>query len=1403
MGYNEKSGGISVMDNQNQNQMLCYQCGNTKEGKACNDTMGTCGKSAASSKLQDELTGALVGLAKACVHKSTDEYMQALIIKGLCATSANTCFDDGYIAALTGEIQQAKSKYMPKFGDYNTSLRLPSDFDIRTIWQKRPEIRSLKSALLFGIRGLASYVAEGKALGCKNKEAVSFLLKALNALAANHFKEDYYEILKELGEITLRTVNQTDKAKQTLYGSPAVVEVPRVIESGAFIVVSGNRFDVLKDILDQTNGTGVAVYSHGEMLSAHAYAEFRKYRHFLGHYGTAWENQQEEFDQIPAAVVLTSGCFRLPLNSYADRVFTAGDAYIGGLPHLDKDYSDAIACSINLGGAGQQFAFPGLNGGTVLRTGFGRKTNRTVSYKLAASLAEGKLHHIYVVGGCDGCSDKRGFYTDLIRRIPDDSVVITWGCMKFRFNDIDYGELDGVPRIIDMGSSSDFGAVAELIEAIASSAKVMTEELPLVWHFGWEEQKSLASFLALTGCDVRNIILGPDKPPFLITAVYRELAEESGARLLSDISDSNTTAKSDSEPDTVFVPEEDEITEEDIKKEDIKENIEANTEEDIKEALDKNTENTEAVLDIAEDFKAAEAEKKYEINIEEEDKTLPDWAVMEEDDEEVEIAAAGEIVVNNGVATIRPEDIDQTPDFAKDYDGEEAEVLEVSEVSEESEAVEEVEKVEEVTEVKAVSANQPFELMDEPVKVSIPKGKGVSGWHDSDDMPVNERFQTPPPVVRELVELAPAPEIVLPEGAGITGFAADKSEPAYEMKNEEDTLYSFAEPLPEIQIPKGKGVSGWKEGDDEFVPQSSGRDKEETREEKPWLKQSLERLHQEVELDQKAAEPIPSAVQIKAEQEEPIENNSETSPETTDAEVSEPVNSEKADSSKPWLERSLKELKESIEKGEDEEYTPSYKHDADAAESKPWLKQSLENLHNSIDEEAGIKTVRNDENAVKGEEKTDAEVAELWSNTPQAPKWGDLQNNNQAPAAEMFDPSAAKSLDNSNTGDSEPSGGGEPDQQWQKPPVLEKPWDKDLQTVWQKPEVTVKPWQVPANGDNAGRVDTGVYGQGSTEAEATAAAAEAVVQPEYVPQEQNYAADVAYAQQQAYLQQIAQEESRRQREYMVQQQALSEAAARQQQEIAEVQQARREQELYMNQLNEQAARLEEMRIRQEAESIRLQNQAAELHRTRQEQMSRMDVESYNNRRAQADYARQLQAQAEQIQQLQRQLNAARSQLEQDAMALERDKENQQRQAALLAEREEQLALMQQQAQVGSYGQVNPIRSEVNTGVSGSRYYQVPPALPTDYTQTCYGVPQKTEIIPMAPGSGVSGWADPNPPAVFPADAGSVDFFGFMNSTEPAGVKPKSEEIIAKSSGDEYIATEGPDGEIIMTIKQDK
>ena len=319
-----------------------------------------------------------------------------------------------------------------------------------------------------------------------------------------------------------------DKANTETYGIPAPAEVSLKVEKGPFIVISGHDLKDLKMLLEQTEGKGINIYTHGEMLPAHAYPELRKYSHLKGNFGTAWQNQQKEFANLPAPILFTTNCIMPPKESYADRVFTTGVVAYPGMQHVageEKDFGAVIEKAIELGGFSEDKQFAGINGGTKLTTGFGHHTILGAAPQVIEAVKAGKISHFFLVGGCDGARQGRNYYTDFVKEAPKDSIILTLACGKYRFNDLDLGTIEGLPRIMDMGQCNDaFGAVKVAL-ALAEAFECGVNELPLTLVSSWYEQKAVSILLTLLHLGIKNIYLGPTLPSFVSENVLNYLVE--------------------------------------------------------------------------------------------------------------------------------------------------------------------------------------------------------------------------------------------------------------------------------------------------------------------------------------------------------------------------------------------------------------------------------------------------------------------------------------------------------------------------------------------------------------------------------------------------------------------------------------------------------------------------------------------------------------------------------------------------------------------------------------------------------------------------------------------------------------------------------------------------------------
>lgn len=511
-----------------ENKMFCFQCEQTAGCMGCTGKAGVCGKSLDTAKLQDELTGALIGLARATDGNTTHtDSTWKTIIKGLFTTITNVNFNDEAILAVINEIHNEKEKLVPQCGSCGAPCGRNNDFDMNELWSAEEDIRSLKSLILFGLRGMAAYAYHAMVLGYSNEELKRFFYKALFALGEDWGMDELLPIVMEVGKYNLVCMEMLDKANTETYGTPVPTKVPLTVEKGPFIVITGHDLLDLKLLLEQTEGKGINIYTHGEMLPAHAYPELKKYSHLKGNFGTAWQNQQKEFADIPAPILFTTNCLMPPKASYADRVFTTEVVSFPETVHIGekKDFAPVIAKALELGGYPDNKSLTGINGGKTVMTGFGHGTVLGVADKVIDAVKMGAIKHFFLVAGCDGARPGRNYYTEFVQKAPADTVILTLACGKYRFNDLDLGTIGGLPRLMDMGQCNDAYSAIKVAVALAEAFSCSVNELPLSMVLSWYEQKAVCILLTLLHLGIKNIRLGPKLPAFVSPNVLNFLVE--------------------------------------------------------------------------------------------------------------------------------------------------------------------------------------------------------------------------------------------------------------------------------------------------------------------------------------------------------------------------------------------------------------------------------------------------------------------------------------------------------------------------------------------------------------------------------------------------------------------------------------------------------------------------------------------------------------------------------------------------------------------------------------------------------------------------------------------------------------------------------------------------------------
>ena len=521
-----------------ENKMFCYQCEQTAGCTGCTGNTGVCGKSANTARLQDELTGALIGLARATEgnEQLVTEEMNQLVLEGLFTTITNVNFNDETLKLLIDKIEDTKKKLVPNCFTCSDSCGRNNNFDMSTLWTTDEDIRSLKSLILFGIRGMAAYAYHASVLGYTDETISKFFYKALFAIGMKDWGMDkLLPIVLEVGKVNLRCMELLDQANTTTYGTPVPTTVPLTIEKGPFIIITGHDLKDLQLLLEQTKDKGINIYTHGEMLPAHAYPELKKYSHLKGNFGTAWQNQQKEFDNIHGAILYTTNCLMPVKPSYADRVFTTEVVSYPEIVHIgeEKDFTPVIEKALALGGYTKDQHMTGINGGIQVTTGFSHGTVLSVADQVIEAVKNGDIKHFFLVGGCDGARVGRNYYTEFVKQSPADSIILTLACGKYSFNDLDLGTIGGLPRIMDMGQCNDAYSAIKVAIALAEAFECDVNELPLSMVLSWYEQKAVCILLTLLYLGIKNIHIGPTLPTFISPNVLNFLVENYGLSPIS------------------------------------------------------------------------------------------------------------------------------------------------------------------------------------------------------------------------------------------------------------------------------------------------------------------------------------------------------------------------------------------------------------------------------------------------------------------------------------------------------------------------------------------------------------------------------------------------------------------------------------------------------------------------------------------------------------------------------------------------------------------------------------------------------------------------------------------------------------------------------------------------------
>ncbi len=525
--------------------MFCNQCEQTAKGIGCTK-VGVCGKGPSTAALQDLLIHALQGLSVYAVAGRAvgvvDSELNLFVCEAVFSTLTNVNFDDDRliplikkavafresmkekVAAAGGQVDNnsAAVTFTPA-ADHDGMVKQGEAVNWHAQGQKIEEddILSLKEILVYGLKGVAAYTDHARILGQEDEAVYAFIEEALAATLRDDISlEDWVAMVLKCGATNLRAMELLDAANTGTYGHPEPTEVSLGAKKGKAILVSGHDLKDLEDILKQTEGRGINVYTHGEMLPCLAYPGLKKYAHLCGHYGTAWQNQHKEFDAFPGAIIMTTNCIQKPKESYMANIFTTGLVAWPGVTNIaDKDFTPAINRALELPGFAED-----TDKGTIM-AGFARNTVLSVADKIVAGVKNKDIRHLFLVAGCDGAKPGRNYYTEFVEQVPKDCFVLTLACGKFRFFDKDLGTIGGIPRLLDIGQCNDAYSAIQIAVALAKAFDCGVNDLPLSMVLSWYEQKAVAILLTLFHLGIKDIRLGPTLPAFISPNVLNVLVQ--------------------------------------------------------------------------------------------------------------------------------------------------------------------------------------------------------------------------------------------------------------------------------------------------------------------------------------------------------------------------------------------------------------------------------------------------------------------------------------------------------------------------------------------------------------------------------------------------------------------------------------------------------------------------------------------------------------------------------------------------------------------------------------------------------------------------------------------------------------------------------------------------------------
>jgi hydroxylamine reductase len=523
--------------------MFCYQCEQTAKGTGCT-VLGVCGKQPEVAALQDLLLYTLMGLSQVAVAGRkvgvSDPDVNVFTVKAAFSTLTNVDFDpDRFLALITeaaGKRDQLKATVKAAGGKIDFSegaatfvpkttveelIKQAEPFGLKSYPAATPDILSLMHTVLFGIKGVSAYADHALILGQQDDSVFAFVHEGLAAIQrADLSLDDWVGLALKCGAAAVKAMELLDAGNTGTYGHPVPTKVPLGHKKGKAILVSGHDLKDLEALLKQTEGKGITIYTHGEMLPTHGYPKLKKYNHFYGHYGTAWQNQIREFPDFPGAILMTTNCIQRPKIEYKDNLFTSGMVGWPGIPHVsDLNFKPVIDKALSMPG------FQEDKNGKDVTVGFARNAVLGVADKVVEAVKSGAIRHFFLVAGCDGAKPGRNYYAEFVEKVPKDCVVLTLACGKYRFFDKELGDIGGIPRLLDAGQCNDAYSAVQIASALAKAFNVQINDLPLSMILSWYEQKAVCILLALLHLGIKGIRLGPSLPAFITPNVLDVLVK--------------------------------------------------------------------------------------------------------------------------------------------------------------------------------------------------------------------------------------------------------------------------------------------------------------------------------------------------------------------------------------------------------------------------------------------------------------------------------------------------------------------------------------------------------------------------------------------------------------------------------------------------------------------------------------------------------------------------------------------------------------------------------------------------------------------------------------------------------------------------------------------------------------